>query len=155
MTNSILQLLEPTAVKLHFPAENSKEVITSLGNLLQDAGYVRDSFVEAALEREKNLPTGLPISGNFNAAIPHTDVEHVIKPGLAMATLASPVSFMNMVDPEEAVPVQLVFLLALEQPKAQIEMLKDIAGVLQNPELIEELMKAESYEDVKTALIKI
>ena len=84
---NILDFLVPSAVALNFKGSDSKDVITHLGNLLFEAGYVRESFVEAALDRELRLPTGLPLSGDVNAAIPHTEVEHVLKPGLAMATL--------------------------------------------------------------------
>ena len=116
-----------------------------------DAGYVRETFVDAALDRESRLPTGLPLSGDVNAAIPHTEVEHVLKPGLAMATLSAPVIFQNMVDPDEAVPCQLVFVMALDQPKAQIEMLQEIAGILQNPTAINSLMSAKDFEEVRAA----
>ena len=118
-----------------------------------DAGYVRDSFVDAALDRESRLPTGLPLSGGVNAAIPHTEVEHVLKPGLAMATLSAPVTFQNMVSPEEAVPCQLVFVMALDQPKAQIEMLQEIAGILQNPAVINSLMEANDFEEVRATFL--
>jgi PTS system galactitol-specific IIA component len=127
------------------------EIVTQLGNDLHQAGYVRETFVQAALDREKEMPTGLPLEGRFNAAIPHTDIEHVIKPGLAMATLSQPVTFQNMIIPEEGVPVQLVILMALDQPKSQIEMLQEIAGVLQNPQVIEKLMQANTLQDVNNA----
>lgn len=152
MTNSILQLLEPTAIQLHSNAGDSMAVITELGNLLYEAGYVRASFVEAALDREKEMPTGLPLEGKYNAAIPHTEIEHVIKPGLAMATLSKPVTFQNMIIPEEAVPVQLVILMALDQPKAQVEMLQEIASVLQDSKVIDHLMEAKNLEEVQEAL---
>ena len=152
---NILDFLVPEAVALHYAASNSKDVITHVGNLLLTAGYVRETFVEAALDRESRLPTGLPLSGNVNAAIPHTEVEHVSKPGLGMATLLAPVDFQNMVMPEEAVSCQLVFVMALDQPKAQIEMLQEIAGILQNPVLIEQLMAAEDFEQVQAALSKV
>lgn len=151
---NILDFLVPSSVALHYEAGDSKEVITHLGKLLFDAGYVRDSFVDAALDRESRLPTGLPLSGDVNAAIPHTEVEHVLKPGLAMATLATPVTFQNMVSPEEAVPCQLVFVMALDQPKAQIEMLQEIAGILQNPAVINSLMSANSFEDIQNTFSK-
>jgi len=147
----ILELLEPQAVCLQITAQDSADVITQLGNLLLAAGLVRPTFVQAALSREAELPTGLPLEGSYNAAIPHTDVEHVLKPALALATLTQPVAFQNMVVPEEAVPVRLVFLMALDQPKAQVEMLQEIAGVLQNPQVIERLMQAETLQDIKTA----
>ena len=151
---NILDFLVPGSVALHYPAGTSKDVITHLGKLLFEAGYVRDSFVEAALDRESRLPTGLPLSGDVNAAIPHTEVEHVLKPGLAMATLSAPVTFQNMVSPEEAVPCQLVFVMALDQPKAQIEMLQEIAGILQNPAVIQSLMLASNFEEVRATFSK-
>lgn len=148
---NILDFLVPGSVALHYAAADSKDVIAHLGKLLCDAGYVRETFVEAALDRESRLPTGLPLSGDVNAAIPHTEVEHVLKPGLAMATLSAPVTFQNMVSPEEAVPCQLVFVMALDQPKAQIEMLQEIAVVLQNPSLIHRLMSAGDFEEIRAA----
>ena len=53
-----------------------------------------------------------------------------------------------MANPKEAVAVQLVFLLALDQPKAQIEMLQEIAGVLQNPDLIDRIISAQDPKAV-------
>jgi PTS system galactitol-specific IIA component len=67
-----------------------------------------------------------------------------------MATLSTPVIFQNMVSPDEAVPCQLVFVMALDQPKAQIEMLQEIAGILQNPAVINSLMSANDFEEVRT-----
>lgn len=152
---NILDFLTPGLVSLHLEAADSKDVITHLGNLLREAGYVHESFVDAALDRESRLPTGLPLSGDVNAAIPHTDVEHVIKPGLAMATLSTPVTFQNMISPEEAVSCRLVFVMALDQPKAQIEMLQEIAAVLQNPSIIERLMSADDFEEVQAGFSKV
>jgi len=151
---NILDFLVSSSVALHYEASDSKAVITHLGKLLFDAGYVRETFVDAALDRESRLPTGLPLSGDVNAAIPHTEVEHVLKPGLAMATLSAPVTFQNMVSPEEAVPCQLVFVMALDQPKAQIEMLQEIAGILQNPAVIQSLMSANDFEEVRATFSK-
>lgn len=154
MSQTMLQLLEPKGVLLHVDAKDANTIIQMLGSRLLETGYVKDSFVDAAIDRESRLPTGLPLGGGYNAAIPHTDIDHVIKPGLALATLKNPVPFQNMAIPTETVDVSLVFLLALEQPKAQIEMLQEIAGVLQAPEVVAALMKATSYEEVFTVLKK-
>jgi len=152
MSNAIAQLLEPKSVFLNICAENTVDIITKLGNELYKSGYVKESFVDAAIAREQKMPTGLPLAGDNNAAIPHTDIEHVIKPGLAMATLQNTVNFQNMAEPEKSVPVRLVFLLALDQPKAQIEMLQEIATVLQSPEIVSNLLKAKDYNEVIDAL---
>lgn len=152
MSNKIIELLEPNAVELQIEATDAKDIVTILGNHLFEGGYVHDTFIDAALKRESELPTGLPLGGDFNAAIPHTDVEHVIKPGLALATLIEPVFFQNMISPEESVAVHLVILMALDQPKSQVEMLQEIAGMLQNPVIIRNLMEARVWGDLIHAL---
>lgn len=43
---------------------NSKEeLLSQLGGVLEDKGYVKDTYVDAILEREKIFPTGLPTAG--------------------------------------------------------------------------------------------
>lgn len=152
MTSKLQDYLIPDAISLGLNAANVDEVIRNLGDKLMNAGYVRGSFVEAALARERSIPTGLPLNGKYNAAIPHTEIEHVIKPGIGMATLAEPVVFHNMVSPDETVEVRLVFVLALDQPKSQIEMLQEIANVLQNPHLVTNLVNAQNLDHVYQAL---
>ncbi|NMB54889.1 MAG: PTS sugar transporter subunit IIA [Leptolinea sp.] len=152
MSNKLLQLLDRDAVCLKMDARDATDVIENLGIRLFIDGYVKDTFVDAALSREQKLPTGLPLGGEVNAAIPHTDVVHVLKPGVALATLKRPVVFKNMIQPDEEVKVRLVFLLSLEQPKSQIEMLQEIAGVLQKPETVDKLISAATFEDVQAAL---
>jgi galactitol PTS system EIIA component len=152
MSKMLLQLLDTDAVCLKMNAKDAADVIENLGIRLFIDGYVKDTFVDAALAREKKLPTGLPLGGEVNAAIPHTDVIHVLKPGVALATLKKPVVFKNMIEPEEDVNVRLVFLLSLEKPKSQIEMLQEIAGVLQKPETVEKLIAANTIEEVQAAL---
>jgi PTS system galactitol-specific IIA component len=148
MSETIPTLLNPKCVLLNCNYTQAEEVITAIGMRLFEEGYVRDTFIQAAIDREKQLPTGLPLAGDINAAIPHTEIEHVIKPALGMAILKTPVVFQNMVSPEETVPVRLVFLLALEKPKAQIEMLQEVASVLQNSVLVEELLYQKTFEGI-------
>ena len=150
-SEKIQELLVPSAICLQLAAADSKQVLETLAGRLFQAGYVHESFADAALQREAQMPTGLPLEGAYNAAIPHTDIQHVIKPALALATLQTPVNFQNMIEPETAVPVQLVILMALEQAKTQVEMLQEIAGVLQDAETIEKLMRARSIPQVLEA----
>lgn len=150
----ILQFLQPDAISLQLDAHDSEEVIRHLGEKLLALGCVKDDFVEATLAREASMPTGLPLGGEFNAAIPHVDIEYVNKPALALATLKQPVVFYNMVEADQEVPVQLVIMLALEQPKSQIEMLQQVAGVLQQPECVSALMEARTPDEVFAALAR-
>lgn len=152
MASTLSDYLVPEAVVFGLEAETAEEVIRRLGSRLQEVGYVHSSFVDGVLQREQTHPTGLPLGGAYNAAIPHTDPHHVIKSGVALATLARPVIFQNMIAPEEAVPVQLVFMLALDNPKAQIEMLEMVAQVLQDTSLVNQLVQAQSLDQLRQAL---
>jgi len=145
---NIKEFLCEEAVVLGLDAATSEEVIRELGGKLRDQGYVKDNFVEAALEREANLPTGLPLGGEYNAAIPHVDIEYVNKSALGLATLKQEVVFYNMVESDQEVPCRLVIMLALDQPKSQIEMLQSVAAVLQNPDTISKLVHAETVEEI-------
>ena len=98
------------------------------------------------------MPTGLPLGGDYNAAIPHVDIEYVKKSALGLATLKDPVVFYNMIENDEEVPCKLVIMLALDKPKSQVEMLQSIAEVLQKPEIIEELISAQTVEEIYAAL---
>jgi PTS system galactitol-specific IIA component len=148
----IKEFLNEGAVILGSEATSSEEVIRTLGGKLRDLGYVKDNFVEAALEREANMPTGLPLGGEYNAAIPHVDIEYVNQSALGLATFKEDIVFYNMVDSDEVVPCRLVIMLALDTPKSQIEMLQSVAAVLQNPDTIRKLVNAKTTEEVFSAL---
>jgi len=149
---NIKEFLNERAVLLGLETTSSEEVIRALGGKLRDLGYVKDNFIEAALEREANMPTGLPLGGEYNAAIPHVDIEYVNQSALGLATFKEDVVFYNMVDSDEVVPCRLVIMLALDTPKSQIEMLQSVAAVLQNPDTIRKLVNAKTTEEVFSAL---
>lgn len=148
---SLSRYLNESTISLNLEAETSTDVICHLGQKLMDVGLVKDSFIEAALTREISFPTGLLLDGDIHVAIPHTDVVHVNKSGVALAVLKRPVVFQNMEMPSDQVFVSIVFLLALDQPHAQIEMLQEIAEVLQDQEILQRLIMAKDSEDVLEA----
>ncbi|MCO4319811.1 PTS sugar transporter subunit IIA [Phyllobacterium sp. 21LDTY02-6] len=148
MAQALIEHLDPGAILLGVRAASDREVIELLAERLFALGYVRESYGEAVLAREASLPTGLPLGADGNVAVPHTDPEHVLKAGIAFASLAEPVEFANMENPEEKLKVRLVFLMALNDKDKQIELLQEIAGTIQSPELIAALGQAKSTQDV-------
>ena len=123
--------LEPDAVCVDLEAADATEVITALAGRLLALGKVRPSYAAAVIARERTMPTGLPL-GPVNVAVPHTDIEHVLSPALAVAVLRHPVTFGSMDDPDEPIPVRIVIAMALTEKNAQIDMLQRIAGLIQN-----------------------
>ncbi|QPC88212.1 PTS sugar transporter subunit IIA [Mesorhizobium sp. NBSH29] len=152
MAKALMQFLDPEAICLGVEAIDDSAVIRLLGNRLLDLGYVKESFTEAVLAREASMPTGLPLGTEHNVAVPHTDPVHVIKPGLALATLATPVSFSNMEDPDDKLQVGVVIVMALNDKDRQIDMLQEIIGAIQTPGVLAALRNARSIEDVALVL---
>jgi PTS system galactitol-specific IIA component len=144
-------MLDLDLVVLNMEAENSNEIIEQLGTLLLAKGHVKDSYIQAVLEREKNLPTGLSI-GDFCVAIPHTDSGHVNQSNIAIATLKNSSVFHSMVNPEEQLNVEVVFLLAVKDPNLQVQLLKNLMSIFQDKELLIKLRNVRSKKEVSRLL---
>lgn len=131
----------------------SGELFQAVYDVALDAGYVREDFLARVKERESTFPTGIQLE-NLGVAIPHTDAECVLEEFVAVVVNRDPVAFQSMEDITVTVPASLVFVLGLNQPHAQLEMLQSLMGLLQNEELLKEILAATSAEDVITIVNK-
>lgn len=144
-------LLSPDLVQLGIEADTKEEVIEKLANLLINKGYVKNSYLEAILEREKVFPTGLPTEG-VGVAIPHADIKHVNVPAIAIAILKKPVEFNVMGNPDEKVEVKIVFMMAIKEPHMQINLLKNLVSVFQDKKLLIRLTNATNKNNIISLL---
>ena len=145
-------------VSVHLEAQTAAEVISRLSNILIDQGYVKQSYTAAAIAREESCPTGLPTPG-LGTAIPHADVEHTLKPGIAVGTLEKPVKFGKLGDPDNEIDISIVFLLSVTQPSAQVYLLQSLIEIYKNENLLRNL-QAETdpkkiVDMVNAALMKV
>ncbi|WP_238861433.1 MULTISPECIES: PTS sugar transporter subunit IIA [unclassified Clostridium] len=138
-------------IALNLEVKNKEEVIQELGKRMFEKGYVKSTYIDAVLEREKTLPTGLDI-GEMCVAIPHTDSKHVNESNVALAVLKNPVEFRNMIDPSKKVEVMVVFLLAINDPDSQVTLLSKLMSVFQNVELLKQIKNSSSTEEVTKLL---
>ncbi len=127
-------------------ADSSEDVIRQLAALFTHADVVCDTYLDAVLQREKVMPTGLATKV-VGVALPHTDSEHVKRSAIAIARLASPVKFQNMANPSEQVDVSVVFLLAIAQKEQVSPFLGKMAELLQNEAALQRLLKIDSPTD--------
>ena len=113
-------------------ARTAAEVLQLLAQQALAAGYVRPSFGAALVEREARFPTGLPTATPI--AIPHTDVQHVLRPALAAALLDPPVPFGEMgAGPDRTVEVRVAIALLVTDPAAQVPLLVKVLQAAQHP----------------------
>jgi len=134
-------------------AKDWEEVIRILGKTLLDRGYVKDTYIDATIEREKKCPTGLELAGGINVSLPHADIEHVLQPAMAVARLKHEVEFKRMDDYESSVMVKMVFMPAITNPRSYVQILKRLTTVFKNPEEVKKLSEA-SPEELKELLAK-
>lgn len=140
-------MLDPDLILLNVEAKKSEDVINMLGKIMLSKNYVKDDYIDAVLERERSLPTGLDTK-DICVAIPHTDSGHVNASSVGIATLKDPVQFSMMVDPEKKLNIDIVFLLAVKDPNSQIKLLKNLMSVFQNEQLLKNLKSAGNKKEV-------
>jgi len=133
--------VNPDLVVVGLGAENREQVVRAMGGLLCDHGYVTETWADAALERESDFPTGLPTQ-DVQVAIPHTGVQYCLKPGIAVATLAHPVQFVEMATTDSVLDVEVVFCLSITKPKEQVIWLKRLVSMFERPGLLRRLKSA-------------
>ncbi|MDR2340278.1 MAG: PTS sugar transporter subunit IIA [Deltaproteobacteria bacterium] len=125
----------------------SNDILKYLGGALVKSGYCKESFVDALAKRESQNPTGIDMSG-FGIAIPHTDISHVIKDGIAIGTLNNPVRFVAMGTDDEFVDVKVVFALAITDPIAHLAQIQTLISILQDPNVLESIWLSNSPEAI-------
>jgi galactitol PTS system EIIA component len=134
-------------IKVNLIASDREEVILSLANLLELKGVVNMQFGKSAILRERSFPTGIPTQP-FAIAFPHADSTTVYRASLAIGTLAQPVFFKSMEDPQKDLPVRAVFLLASRNPREQVSVLRQLSRFFKKPENLNQLLRFSNEEEV-------
>ncbi|MGP9747188.1 PTS sugar transporter subunit IIA [Brachybacterium sp. AOP29-B2-41] len=138
----------PGAALLGLEADDAPTALRALSARLRGIGAVTDSFEAAVLLREEKHPTGLPTL--VPAAIPHTDPEHVITPGFAIAVPTHPVAFAEIGSSgERTIWAELIVMLVLADAHSQLAALQNLVARLQEPEAVRALLLATDDADLE------
>lgn len=123
------------------------ELFEIMGGRLTEDGITRNTFVQALKDREKKFPTGLHTSGII-IAMPHTDSSHVNEGCISIAKLKEPILFHEMGNAKNELEVQMVFMLALNDPTTHLEMLQKIIGMFSDKKILNNLKEAKCVEQI-------
>lgn len=138
----------PGAAITGLEAEDAPAVLQALSARLRGIGAVTESFEAAVLLREEKYPTGLPTL--VPAAIPHTDPEHVITPGFAIAVPKHPVAFGEIGSSgERTIWAELVIMLVLADAHSQLAALQNLVARLQEPDAVRHVLAATDDADLE------
>ncbi|MFU7515853.1 PTS mannitol transporter subunit IICBA [Clostridium sp. HCS.1] len=137
--NNKLPILSEKNIVLGLESESKEEAIKRAGNLLVNGGYVKESYVDAMLEREEVVSTYI----GMGVAIPHGI-------GVAKREIKSSgivvLQYPNGVDFGEEFAYLVVGIAGVGDE--HIEILSNIAISLEDMELVERLKKTKSEDEI-------
>lgn len=147
------EVLREDCIIENLKAKTKEEALAAMCGVLLEKGYVKDSFPQAILERERLYPSGLPMEGH-KIAIPHTDAEHVNESVILFARLEEPVEFSSMGDPDEKIPVRLISMFALKEKKEIGFLLDVLITAYSDNDTLETVLRASSAKEIYDLLYK-
>ena len=121
-----------------------QHALVHIGEEMLAKGVVHESYPQALIEREATFPTGIALE-HHAVAIPHCEAVHAKSPAIYLIRPETPVNFQQADDDEE-IAVSLIIALIVENPTAQLKLLRRLFSELQNPNTIEALLNAPDAE---------
>ena len=146
----ILEYLVPERIKVNLEGKTKEEIIKEMAQLFVKSEVLKpedlEEFVKEINEREKLTPTGM----QDGIAIPHARTPFVSKLSLALGISDTGVDFESM----DGEPSKLIFMIAApeETKKEHLDLLAEISKLSYEEELVEELKRASTIEDVTNKL---
>ncbi|WP_253381775.1 PTS galactitol transporter subunit IIA [unidentified bacterial endosymbiont] len=118
--------------------ENSQRALAHIGEEMLAKGVVHNSYPSALMAREMNYPTGIALERHA-VAIPHCEAVHAKSPAIYLIRPDKPVNF-HQADDDGEVAASLIIALIVENPAAQMKLLRRLFSELQNPDTLEMLL---------------
>ena len=144
-------LLHEQLIYLNQAGNSAEDVLTWMAHQLYEAGYVKESYGQALLDREQEFATGLPGAGR-GIAIPHAEPEHVLKSAIAIGVLSHPVEFRMMGNHDDVIQAEVIFMLALQDGHAHVSVLSQLMDVIQDEDLLHRITQADTQSALFTML---
>ncbi|MDD3948843.1 MAG: PTS sugar transporter subunit IIA [Anaerolineaceae bacterium] len=139
----LTDLLRPNLIAVNVHVKDWQEAVRESGRLLVEDQAVEPRFVDAMIEVVKEFGPYIVLAPGF--AMPHAKAEAgCLKTSMSLITLKEPVEFGN---PEND-PVYVVAALTAKDHNEHIGALSQLADVLSNDTVVDELVAANSVEEI-------
>ena len=141
------EALGQDAIALGFAARNRTEAIAESGRLLVASGRVELPYVDEMVQAVEDHGPYIVIAPGI--ALAHgRPSKLVLETGISLVTLAQPVTFGN----EKNDPVRLVIGLAAFDHTAHLGMMRDLAAMLIDSEIVNSLLNAVTIQQIRDLL---
>lgn len=134
------QLFVRTAINF----SSCQQALEHIGQEMLAKGVVHETYPSALIEREANFPTGIALESHA-VAIPHCEAVHAKSPAIYLIRPDTPVLFQRADDDGE-IAVSLIIALIVENPNAQLKLLRRLFSELQNPKTLDALLAVSDRE---------
>ena len=141
---NLKKVLTPDSVKIGLRASNKAEVIEQLVDIIVAAGHQLDraALLQAVRDREAQMSTGM----KNGIAIPHGKTDAVSQLHAAVALSAAPVEFQSLDGQPARIFVMTISPASHTGPHLQF--LAEISGLLNRPELREQILQSASEAEL-------
>lgn len=123
--------------------QNANEFFDFIYPVLNNKGFVKPSFLPAIKEREYNYPTALPTEP-YIVALPHTDIEHIIKPFISVTRVNGGVSWHEMANNDHVLHADFIFLLGFIEKDGHINLLQTLMTCFSEVIFLNQLYEAKT-----------
>lgn len=134
-------LLDEHLIFMDISYNDKDDLLDFMSSNLYEKHYVTEQFIQGVKDREATYPTGLGLAG-INCAIPHSEMDFVLKPCVSIARLKTPVVFQSMENPSVDLEVRLIFMLAIDDGHKQVAVLQELANLLQSQDIVNQLVQS-------------
>ena len=126
--------------------KSSNKFLSYIADELVKKGYVKETFKESILKREEEYPTAIGTK-KYNLAIPHTDSQHVNKPGIAFVRFSERCHFKQMCTNND-IDVDMAFVLLVTKKEEQVVLLSKLMGIFSQEDFLEILYKEKDCSKI-------
>lgn len=148
-TINLNELMNEQTINLNLQADSKQSALSQLVDLLvsEQAVSSKEGFLQDVYERETQGQTGIGSS----IAIPHGKSESVTKNAIAIGRTNTALEWESLDDQ----PVHIIILFAVkseDQNDLHLKLLATVASSLAHEEVCEQLMQAQSPEEITNIL---
>ncbi|CAM4044117.1 PTS sugar transporter subunit IIA [Rahnella bruchi] len=143
----INEIISRENINLQINAKDWRAAMTAAGNLLVTGGYTTPSYTEEMIAAVETLGPYIVVAPGI--ALAHSrPAPSVLKTGISLTTLASPINFGS----EENDPVSIIFGLCATDNNCHINIISQLVNFLDGDNSTLFLQESQSIEDVYQAI---
>lgn len=146
----IEKLLTEEFIDIKVKVEKWEDAVVIAGNLLLNNNKIEERYIRAMIETVKEMGPYIVMAPGI--AMPHGRPDCGVNDiGIAIVTLENGIGFGS----EEFDPVKIIFAICAKENKSHIELIQDLAFILDSDELLNNIDNCNSKGDLLDLILDV